>query len=230
MRRITRRVACATFAVLVPGAALAAELLVEWARLSAELDGYQVERRIGGPPDEFTPIARVDAFETQFRDRDVREGVRYCYRVRGVRGELVSPPSPELCGVAREPLPQPKPEPAPIPTPQPAPRGEDREVKALRRPPPVYPREAQLQGISGWVRLGFTVTAAGGTRDVRVIASDPPGVFDQAALDAAKRFVYAPRLEDGVAVDRPNVETEVSFTWIDRGGDLVNSPRRQGPR
>ncbi len=107
----------------------------------------------------------------------------------------------------------------------PALRGEDREVKALRRPPPAYPPGAQLQGISGWVKLSFTVTAQGTTRDVRVAASDPPGVFDAAAVEAAERFVYAPRLENGVAVDRPNVETEITFTWIDRGGILTTDGR-----
>jgi TonB family protein len=108
--------------------------------------------------------------------------------------------------------------------------GETREVKALRRPPPAYPREAQIRGLSGWVRLRFTVTAAGTTRDARVVAADPPGVFDQAALDAAQRFVYSPRLENGVAVDRENVETEVTFTWIERGGDLITGRRDPVPR
>jgi len=224
--RIARQLACATLGVLLSSSAFDAELLVEWGRLSAEVDGYQIERRLGIANDPFEPIARVDTFETRFRDRDVKVGVRYCYRVRGVRGDQVSPPSPELCSVARES----EPEPAPAPAPAPPPRGEDREVKALRRPPPIYPREAQLRGLSGWVRLSFTVTAAGTTRDVRVLSSDPPGVFDQAALDAAQRFVYLPRLENDVPVDRPNVETEVTFTWIDRGGALINSPRRQGQR
>ncbi|HEU4427775.1 MAG TPA: energy transducer TonB [Myxococcota bacterium] len=224
MSRIARELACAALATFLSAGALAAELLVEWGRLDVEVDAYQIERRLGIANEPFTPIARVDAFETRFRDRDVKVGVRYCYRVRGVRGDQVSPPSPELCSVAREA--EPKPEPAPAPAPPP-PRGENREVKALRRPPPVYPREAQLRGLSGWVRLAFTVAADGRTRDVRVLSSDPPGVFDQAAIDAAVRFVYLPRLENGVPVDRPNVETEVTFTWIDRGGDLVNSPRRR---
>lgn len=225
MSRIARGIACATLALLVPRAAAAAELLVEWGGLDVEVDAYQVERRLSLENEPFTPIARVDAFQTRFRDRDVKVGVRYCYRVRGVRGDQVSPPSAELCGVAREA--EAKPEPAPDPAPAPTHRYIDREVKALRRPPPVYPRDAQLRGISGWVRLGFTVTAEGGTRDIRVLGSHPPGVFDQAAIDAAKRFVYLPRLEGGIPVDRPNVETEVTFTWIDRGGELVNSPRRR---
>jgi len=225
MSRIARELACAALAICLSGSALGAELLVEWGRLDVEVDAYQVERRLDIANEPFTPIARVDELETRFRDRDVKIGVRYCYRVRGVRGAQVSPPSPELCSVAREAAA--KPEPAPAPAPAPPRRGEDREVRALRRPPPIYPREAQLRGLSGWVRLGFTVTAEGTTRDVRVLGSHPPGVFDRAAIDAALRFVYLPRLENGIPVDRANVETEVTFTWIDRGGELVNSPRRR---
>ena len=236
MQRDARGVACAVLFALAPSASLGAELLVEWVRLAAALDGYQVERRVNSPGAPFKPIARVDAFETSFRDREVQVGVLYCYRVRGVRGEQVSPPSPELCSAATEPAqkPLPKPamvavQPAPRPAAQPAPRGEDREVKALRRPPPVYPRDAQLRGLSGWVRLRFTVTSLGSTSDIQVLESDPPGVFDQAAIDSARRFVYAPRLENGVAVDRKGVETDVSFTWIQRGGDLVSGRRPPGP-
>jgi protein TonB len=162
-------------------------------------------------------------------------GVRYCYRVRGVRGARVSPPSPELCSVATEPAREPNPAPeeaAPLVPPlDTSPQLLNvRDVKAIRRPPPRYPQEAQLAGISGWVKLRFTVAADGTTKDIQIVRSEPPGVFDAAALEAAQRFVYSPRTEAGVPVDRPNVETEITFTWIERGGELVTDPLRQGQR
>jgi TonB family protein len=214
--------------------ARAAELLVEWAPLAVRVESYQVERRVDEPQAAFAPIARVGSDAVRFTDRSVVVGVRYCYRVRGTRGGRMSPPSPELCSVATEraaaaPIataPQPEPEPVRAALPASA----DRDVKALRRPPPVYPREAVAAGISGWVKLQFTVAADGTTRDIRVIAAEPPGVFDEAALEAATRFVYSPRIERGVAVDRPEVETEITFTWIDRGGELVTGRRAPGPR
>ena len=214
--------------------ARATELVVAWAPLSVSVDAYQVERRPEDAGGAWRPIARVGGGETRFTDRSVTAGVAYCYRVRGVRGERFSPPSPSLCNIAAE---RPAAEPV-VPAelepvavaPAPAPRGEDREVKALRRPRPKYPPEAQLRGLSGWVKLNFTVTAQGATRDVRVVAANPPGVFDQAAIDAAKLFAYAPRLENGIAVDRPNVETEITFTWIERGGRLVTDGRNPAPR
>jgi TonB family protein len=212
---------------LVAKAAPAAELVIEWAPLSGTVESYEVERRVEDAGEEFKPIARLDGDTTRFTDRGVVAGVQYCYRVRGVRGERRSPPSPPLCNVASEPPPAAAPavlsEPAAPPPPEPS--GEFREVKALRRPPPKYPLKAQLEGVSGWVKLIFTVTAAGSTRDIRVTAADPPGVFEEAAIEAAERFVYTPRLENGVAVDRPNVETEITFTWINRGGTLTSERR-----
>ncbi|HEY8119962.1 MAG TPA: TonB family protein [Myxococcota bacterium] len=217
----------------VAALAQAAELVVEWAPLAARVEAYQIDRRVDDPGEEWKPLARVGGDATRFTDRSASAGVRYCYRVRGLRGYQMSPPSPPLCNVASEAVAavaeaaEPAPEPPPTPPP---PRGEDREVKAIRRPPPAYPPGAQLQGISGWVKLRFTVTAQGATRDIQVVGAEPPGVFDQAALDAAQRFVYAPRLENGVAVDRPNVETEITFTWIDRGGILTTDGRPRAPR
>jgi TonB family protein len=238
--------------VLAALPASAAELVVNWAPMAASVEGYQIERRVAEGREPWKPIARVAASETRFLDRDVTEGVEYCYRVRGVRGLQVSLPSPPLCNIATQPRPSPPPAAAPLrntaldtsslesapdaegaiaePPGAPPPRGEYREVKAIRRPPPSYPPEAQLLGLSGWVKLIFTVTADGRTNDIRVTAAEPPGVFDAAAIDAARRFVYAPRLENGVAVDRPNVETEITFTWIDRGGSLTTDRRTPAPR
>jgi TonB family protein len=213
-------------------AASAAELVVEWAPLGVKVEAYQVERRVDGAGEEFKPIARLAGDATRFTDQNVVVGVKYCYRVRGVRGERQSPPSPPLCNVAGESTAAAAPaverEPAAATPPERS--GEFREVKALRRPPPSYPVKAQLEGLSGWVKLIFTVTAAGSTRDIRVSAAEPAGVFDAAAIEAAQRFVYAPRLENGVAVERPNVEAEITFTWIERGGSLTTDRRSPAPR
>jgi protein TonB len=236
MSSTARGLAVVLLAIVTSAPARAAELVVAWAPLAAAVDGYQIERRVDEPGEPFKPIARVASSATRFTDQSVSPGVRYCYRVRGVRGYEMSPPSPPLCNAAAEraagvplELESTVPEPAPV-TATPAPPGENREAKALHRPPPKYPIEAQLGGISGWVKLAFTVTSTGSTRDVRVVASEPPGVFDRAAIDAAERFVYAPRLENGVPVDRPNVETEITFTWIDRGGSLTTGRRSPAPR
>lgn len=91
-----------------------------------------------------------------------------------------------------------------------APVGETRDVVALARTPPIYPMGAKRRGIEGWVELEFTVSAEGQVRDVRVVAAEPPGVFDQAATSAILRWKFKPRMEAGRAVEA-RVSQRLSF-------------------
>ena len=50
----------------------------------------------------------------------------------------------------------------------------------------------------------------GEPRDVHVIEATPPGIFDQAAITAVKRWRYAPLLVNGAAVEVP-VKTRMRF-------------------
>jgi TonB family protein len=56
---------------------------------------------------------------------------------------------------------------------------------------PEYPRNALTRRVSGWVDVNFSVDAAGRTRDVLVRNAEPPGVFDDAALAAIRRWRFA---------------------------------------
>ena len=64
--------------------------------------------------------------------------------------------------------------------------------KRTRYEEPDYPQAALEQRISGSVTIGFTLDTAGRPRDVRVIESSPPKVFDRAALNAVSRWRYEP--------------------------------------
>ena len=75
----------------------------------------------------------------------------------------------------------------------------------LYRAMPEYPSSAARRGQEGRVLLELTVTAEGRTRDIRVVEADPPGVFERAAIEAARRFRYAPRFVDGKPVAAPDV-------------------------
>jgi TonB family protein len=240
MQRAARRLLALAFALSgLAAGARAADLKVEWAPLAVAVDAYQVERRVDDPGESFVPLVRLPGDSTQFLDRGVTAGIRYCYRVRGVRGARTSPPSPPLCSVAVDAAPSVSPEPQAEAPPAPeaaepppvdaaaaaTPAIVDRDVKALHRPEPRYPAAAIAKHIEGWVKVRFTVTAAGSTRDIEVVAADPPGVFEKVAIEAASQFVYRPKTVGGVPVDRAGVETEISFSVIDRGGNLVNSPR-----
>lgn len=75
-------------------------------------------------------------------------------------------------------------------------------LKRVREVPPNYPREAERQGISGWVDVEFTIAADGTTQDVAVSNSQPLRTFDQAAVDAVKRWRFEPVMRDGAAVSQ----------------------------
>jgi protein TonB len=72
--------------------------------------------------------------------------------------------------------------------------GEARPVAAM---PPPYPREAALEGIEGWVRIAVEIDERGRVRDVEVLAAEPRGYFEQAAIRAVQRWSWKPAMIDG---------------------------------
>jgi TonB family protein len=84
-------------------------------------------------------------------------------------------------------------------------------LKRTRVVSPDYPPNALQQRQSGSVTLEFTVDTKGDTRDVHVIEATPPGIFDQAAINAVKHWRYQPMLVNGSVVEVPGVRTRVRF-------------------
>jgi protein TonB len=76
-------------------------------------------------------------------------------------------------------------------------------LKRTRSPAPDYPESALAQKIAGSVLVQYTVDEKGETRDLKVLESNPPGVFDRAATNAIRRWRYAPVLVNGTAVQVP---------------------------
>lgn len=76
---------------------------------------------------------------------------------------------------------------------------------------PIYPRRAQARGIEGYVIVEFVVTKSGAVRDAFVVEASPEGIFDRAALDAALKFKYKPRVVDGVSTEVAGVQNKISF-------------------
>jgi protein TonB len=85
----------------------------------------------------------------------------------------------------------------------------------LARVNPQYPLAALRRGVEGWVLLEFTVTAAGAVTGVVVVDSEPPSVFDRAALRAVRQWRYRPKIVDGAPVQRPGVRVKLSFDLED---------------
>jgi len=75
-------------------------------------------------------------------------------------------------------------------------------LKMTRPPRPKYPTSAK--GVEGWVRVEFYVTPEGRTERVRVLSSEPAGLFDAAAITAMEnaRFEEFDSTEPRLAVQR----------------------------
>jgi protein TonB len=87
----------------------------------------------------------------------------------------------------------------------------DRGVVPLVQVMPDYPPRAQQQRIEGWVDIEFTISPVGTVQDARVIGSQPPIVFDRAALRAIRKWRYSPKIENGAPVSRRGQQARIRF-------------------
>ena len=65
---------------------------------------------------------------------------------------------------------------------------------------PEYPARARKKGTTGEVRLSLLVGIDGRVRDVRVLSSEPAGLFDDAAIQAVRQWTYTPATYEGEPV------------------------------
>ncbi|QCZ94540.1 energy transducer TonB [Salinimonas iocasae] len=87
----------------------------------------------------------------------------------------------------------------------------DGEYLPIVKVSPVYPRRALQRGIEGFVIVEFTVTKQGAVRDPMVVEANPEGIFEQAAIDAAMKFKYKPRVVNGEATEVSGVQNRITF-------------------
>ena len=87
----------------------------------------------------------------------------------------------------------------------------DSDVAPLVRVPPVYPARAQERGIEGYVVVEFTIAEDGTVKDAIVLESQPSKIFDRAALRAIRKWKYKPKVEDGIAMERPGNRIRIPF-------------------
>lgn len=76
----------------------------------------------------------------------------------------------------------------------------DELPRPRQRAAPRYPARARARGVEGWVNLSLLVGEDGGVRDVSVLASDPPDVFEDAAREAVRAWRFEPARYQGRAV------------------------------
>ena len=80
---------------------------------------------------------------------------------------------------------------------------------------PIYPSRALERETEGWVLLEFTVTATGAVKDVVVLECEPSTVFNSAAIKAALKFKYKPRIVNGEPIEVRGVLFRIDFSLED---------------
>lgn len=79
-------------------------------------------------------------------------------------------------------------------------------------PQPQYPRRAQSRGMSGYAVVSVTITTTGAVRDPVMIEEHPAGYgFGTAAVRAAEKLKYNPRVVNGKPEEVPGVLYKFSF-------------------
>ena len=63
--------------------------------------------------------------------------------------------------------------------------------------------------------LQFIVTKTGSVRDPEVIEASPPGIFDRAAINAALKFKYKPKVVNGEPIEVAGVTNLIKFELSD---------------
>ncbi len=86
-----------------------------------------------------------------------------------------------------------------------------RELIPLRYITPDYPDVARELELEGHVVVEFTVSRQGQVEDILIVESEPPGVFNDAAIRAAGRLRFEPRIVFDGPVTVSNVRYR--FDW-----------------
>lgn len=94
-----------------------------------------------------------------------------------------------------------------------------------------YPAAARDAGIEGEVTVRYDVTVAGRVARAVVLAAEPPGVFEAAALAAVRSWRFRPPTDgDGNAAAAPGRVSVVRFRLGDDAYGDLPQPRRERPQ
>lgn len=83
-----------------------------------------------------------------------------------------------------------------------------------------YPEAARSEGVEGVVRVRYDVDVTGTVVNARVVVAEPPGTFEQAALDFVLSWRFRPVEEDGKAVVVHDNVSEIAFRLNDGRADI----------
>lgn len=90
-------------------------------------------------------------------------------------------------------------------------RPSDKSAAPIVRIEPRYPQQAARDGITGWVRLGFTIDESGAVTDIQVLAAEPANTFNREAVRALARWKYQPQWINGKTVRQTGMQVQLDF-------------------
>ena len=76
---------------------------------------------------------------------------------------------------------------------------------------PQYPILAAQEGKEGYVLLEFDISASGSVENIKVIQAKPKRIFNQAAINALKKWKYKPRKEEGRVMAQAKQQVRLDF-------------------
>jgi protein TonB len=91
----------------------------------------------------------------------------------------------------------------------------DGPLVAIVRVQPVYPAVAESRGLEGWALVQFDVLPDGRVANAYIVDSSSH-LFEKAALSAAYRFRFKPRVVDGEPVTTTGIQNLFRFEMPDR--------------
>lgn len=93
----------------------------------------------------------------------------------------------------------------------------DEPPKPTRRVAPAYPASARKRGITGYVTFQLTIGPDGAIQHSKIVAAEPPGVFEDAARAAMARWSFNPGRYQGEPQTVSGVKQTIRFA-LTRGG------------
>jgi len=93
----------------------------------------------------------------------------------------------------------------------------DRDAQPLVRIPPVMPPNAEK---SGHCKVRFDVSPDGGPFNVQTTYCSQ-SLFKRATVRSVEKWKYQPKIQDGVAVGRTGVESQITFRLADERGNVI---------
>ena len=96
----------------------------------------------------------------------------------------------------------------------------DRPLELAGGSIPIYPKELKNSGIEGHVLLKYDVSREGKVMNIKIIGSEPPFVFDSAAVETLMSWRFRARVVSGVPQFSRGVVSRISFRVTEQSSDL----------